>query len=94
MHDLSGLLSTTSPKKQILTDYVPIPASPSPTPFICNQYKFFQNNLPLSSPNLIYRGAHQLQDGGHVCLPMLPRHWWLRLHAQGPRPLSGSNMVR
>ena len=32
------------------------PASPSPSAIVCSQYKFFQNDLRLSSPNSLIKG--------------------------------------
>lgn len=46
-------------------------ASPSPTPWLYSQCRFFQINWHLPSPNSLYRRAHQPQDVRHACLPHL-----------------------
>ena len=88
VHDLSVLLSTTNPNEQTLLSYglwdLYPRTSPAPIPFIYNQCKFFQNNSHLPSPNLRFRGTHQLQDGIRICL--FHAALLLAVQAEIPRP--------
>lgn len=61
MHELSRLLSTARPKEQhllftnsVLIQEIASLSSTHPTPLICTQCKFFQNNLYLYLPYLTY----------------------------------------
>ena len=84
IHELSRLLPNSN-----LKDYAPIPELAFlhflSLPLSIANVNFFQNNLPISSPNCLQERAHQLQDRGYVhhfhqaqpllVQPLCPRTW-------------------
>lgn len=92
---LSRLWATTNPKEPTLhpsewcTNCRTSPTSPAPLPCIQSQCKFFQSNLHLSCPNLLYKSARQFQDSGRGVVSIQPRCGGFRLQTPAPGPLSG-----